>query len=73
MDYGKDFNKFALSSGLSSMNLHYYQKQLENSMTPYILEEREMRNRLEMAETMVVNNNELNNVVENNYDFIIVD
>lgn len=43
MDYGKDFNKFALSSGLSSMNLHYYQKQLENSMTPYILEEREMR------------------------------
>lgn len=43
MDYGKDFNKFALSSGLSSMNLNYYQKQLENSMTPYILEEREMR------------------------------
>jgi ATP-dependent Clp protease protease subunit len=25
------------------MNLHYYQKQMENSMTPYILEEREMR------------------------------
>lgn len=43
MDYGKDFKKFALSDGLSSMNLHYYEKQLEGSMTPYILEEREMR------------------------------
>lgn len=43
MDYGKDFNKYAMSEGLSSMNLHYYQKQMENSMTPYILEEREMR------------------------------
>ena len=37
------------------------------------LEEREMRNKLEMSETIIVNNNELNNVVENNYDFIIVD
>jgi ATP-dependent Clp protease protease subunit len=43
MDYGKDFKKFALSEGLSSMNLHYYQQQVEGSMTPYILEEREMR------------------------------
>ncbi len=45
MDHGKDFKKYAMSEGLSSMNLHYYQKQLENtnSMTPYILEEREMR------------------------------
>ena len=43
IDYGKDFNKYAKSEGLSSMNLHYYQKQMENSMTPYILEEREMR------------------------------
>lgn len=43
MNYGKDFKKFALSEGLSSMNLHYYEKQLEGSMTPYILEEREMR------------------------------
>ena len=25
------------------MNLHYYEKQIEGSMTPYILEEREMR------------------------------
>jgi ATP-dependent Clp protease protease subunit len=43
MNYGKDFKKFALSEGLSSMNLHYYEKQIEGSMTPYILEEREMR------------------------------
>jgi ATP-dependent Clp protease protease subunit len=43
MDYGKDFKKFALSEGISSMNLHYYSKQVEASRTPYILEEREMR------------------------------
>ena len=43
MDYGKDFKKFALSEGISSMNLHYYEDQIESSMTPYILEEREMR------------------------------
>ena len=43
MDFGKDFKKYALSNGLSSMNLDYYDKQVENSMTPYILEEREMR------------------------------
>lgn len=43
MDYGKDFKKYALSEGLSSMNLHYFEKQTEASMTPYILEEREMR------------------------------
>ena len=43
MDYGKDFKKWALSDGISSMNLHYYQQQIEASMTPYILEEREMR------------------------------
>jgi ATP-dependent Clp protease protease subunit len=43
-DYGKDFKKYALSEGISSMNLHYFEKGLvENSMTPYILEEREMR------------------------------
>jgi ATP-dependent Clp protease protease subunit len=29
--------------GLSSMNLHYFEQQVENSLTPYILEEREMR------------------------------
>lgn len=43
MDFGKDFNKYALSEGISSMNLHYYNQQIEASMTPYILEEREMR------------------------------
>jgi ATP-dependent Clp protease protease subunit len=44
MDLGKDFKKYALSDhGVSSMNLHYVEKQIESSMTPYILEEREMR------------------------------
>jgi ATP-dependent Clp protease protease subunit len=44
IDFGKDFKKYALSEGISSMNLHYFEKGLvENSMTPYILEEREMR------------------------------
>lgn len=39
----KDFEKYALSSGISSLSLDYYGQQIENSMTPYILEEREMR------------------------------
>jgi len=39
MDYGKDFKKFALSEGISSLSLDYH----VNAMTPYILEEREMR------------------------------
>jgi ATP-dependent Clp protease protease subunit len=44
MDFGKDFKKYALSEGISSLNLDYFEKALlENSMTPYILEEREMR------------------------------
>lgn len=43
MNQEKDFKKWALSEGVSSMNLHYYQQQVEASMTPYILEEREMR------------------------------
>ena len=44
MDFGKDFKKYALSEGISSMNMHYFEKGLiESSMTPYILEEREMR------------------------------
>ena len=44
MDYGKDFKKFAMSDyNLSSMNLHNFEKQIEGSLTPYILEEREMR------------------------------
>ena len=43
MDLSKDFKKYALSGGISSMDLHYFDQNLENSMTPYILEEREMR------------------------------
>jgi ATP-dependent Clp protease protease subunit len=43
MNYGKEFKKFALSEGISSMSMNYYQNNLENSLTPYILEEREMR------------------------------
>lgn len=39
MDYGKDFKKFALSEGISSLSLDYH----VNAMTPYILEERDMR------------------------------
>jgi ATP-dependent Clp protease protease subunit len=39
MNQGKDFKKFALSQGISSTSLDAF----ENSMTPYILEEREMR------------------------------
>lgn len=42
MDIKKDFEKYALSNGISSMNLHYYEKNF-NSQTPYILEERELR------------------------------
>ena len=38
----KDFSLFSKDRGISSMNLHYANKQLENSMTPYILEERQL-------------------------------
>ena len=44
MNYGKEFQKYAMSDhNVSSSRLDYYEKQIENSMTPYILEEREMR------------------------------
>jgi ATP-dependent Clp protease protease subunit len=43
MDLKKEFKKFALSEGISSTNMMYYERNLENSLTPYILEEREMR------------------------------
>lgn len=44
MNLGKEFGKYAMSDyGVSSLNLHYYQKQIEGSMTPYILEERQLR------------------------------
>ena len=39
MNYGKEFRKFAMSKGISSLNLDTF----ENSLTPYILEERELR------------------------------
>ena len=32
-----------LDKGISSMNMHYYKNQIESSMTPYILEERQLR------------------------------
>ena len=39
-----EFEKYAMSKhGISSLNMHYHQKQIEASMTPYILEERELR------------------------------
>ena len=44
MNYGTEFKKYAMSDHkVSSSKLNYYEKQIENSMTPYILEEREMR------------------------------
>jgi ATP-dependent Clp protease protease subunit len=48
MDYSKDFKKYAMDKGVSSLNMHYFEKNLEASvpeasLTPYILEEREMR------------------------------
>ena len=39
MDYGKEFRSFAKSEGISSLVLD----QFEASLTPYILEERELR------------------------------
>jgi ATP-dependent Clp protease protease subunit len=43
MDINKEFEKYSLSEGISSLNLDYYKKQIESSMTPMILEERELR------------------------------
>tara|TARA_R110000782_G_scaffold1387_7_gene5427 strand:- start:3516 stop:4187 length:672 start_codon:yes stop_codon:yes gene_type:complete len=44
MNYGKEFTKYAMSDhNVSSSNLDYHTKQIGNSMTPYILEERDMR------------------------------
>ena len=44
MNYGKEFQKYAMSDyKLSSSNLDYYGKQTQASLTPYILEERELR------------------------------
>ena len=38
----KDFNLYARDKGISSLTLDYYNKNIENSLTPYILEERQM-------------------------------
>jgi ATP-dependent Clp protease protease subunit len=44
MDYGKEFQSYYTKHlGKGSLDLHYYGQKIENSMTPYILEEREMR------------------------------
>jgi ATP-dependent Clp protease protease subunit len=43
-DIKKDFSSYARSEyGVGSLNLDYYEKKVHNSMTPYILEERELR------------------------------
>ncbi len=43
MDFYKEFKKFAIKDqGISSLNLNYWE-QHKNNLTPYILEEREMR------------------------------
>lgn len=44
MNYSNEFQKYAMSDhNVSSSNMNYYEKQINNSMTPYILEERELR------------------------------
>jgi ATP-dependent Clp protease protease subunit len=40
-DYN-DFSLYARDKGISSLNLHRYNKNIENSLTPYILEERSL-------------------------------
>lgn len=42
MNLMKDFSLYGKDKGISTMNLYYANKQIENSMTPYILEERQM-------------------------------
>ena len=44
MDYNNEFRKYAMSDwNVSSSNMDYFQKNIEANMTPYILEERELR------------------------------
>jgi ATP-dependent Clp protease protease subunit len=44
MDYTNEFRKYAMSDwNVSSSNMDYFNKNIEANMTPYILEEREMR------------------------------
>jgi ATP-dependent Clp protease protease subunit len=37
-----DFKIYARDYGISSMNLHYHNQKIENSLTPYVIEERQM-------------------------------
>ena len=39
----EEFKKYLISEGISSSKIDYYQNQIKYSLTPYILEEREMR------------------------------
>jgi ATP-dependent Clp protease, protease subunit len=44
MNIGQDFkNYYTKHLGKGSLDLHYYENKIESSLTPYILEEREMR------------------------------
>jgi ATP-dependent Clp protease protease subunit len=44
MTIGQEFQSYYTKHlGKGSLDLHYYENQIESSMTPYILEEREMR------------------------------
>jgi ATP-dependent Clp protease protease subunit len=38
----KHFDLYAKDHKISSLDLHYYNKQIENNLTPYILEERQL-------------------------------
>lgn len=38
----QDFGLYSKAKGISSLNLHYYNQKIEDSMTPYVLEERQM-------------------------------
>lgn len=40
--FNSDFELFAKSNGVSSLNQHYATTQIKNSLTPYVLEERPM-------------------------------
>lgn len=42
MNLQKDFTFYAKSNGINGMNLHYANQRIENSMTPYVLEERQL-------------------------------
>ena len=44
MDFSQEFKKYAMSDhNVSSLSMYNFEKQIENSLTPYILEERELR------------------------------